>query len=154
MSTEDSGGGLAKFKVFSNEQVYTVYLDMRRTATDPATSWTAEYAVLRGTAAQADAAQSPIRSQQGLVLPFPSVKEQPVLPADLVRRYLRKLVVVYAIINTDGKMEQVSVKESPDTQLNEPVLNALAKWIFRPGELNGERVAVKVLLGIPLSLPE
>ena len=36
----------------------------------------------------------------------------------------------------------------------EPVLNALAKWIFRPGELNGERVAVKVLLGIPLSLPE
>ena len=154
MSTEDSGGGLAKFKVFSNEQVYTVYLDMRRTATDPSPSWTAEYAVLRGTAAQADAAQSPIRSQQGLVLPFPSVKEQPVLPADLVRRYLRKLVVVYAIINTDGKMEQVSVKESPDTQLNEPVLNALAKWIFRPGELNGERVAVKVLLGIPLSLPE
>ena len=62
--------------------------------------------------------------------------------------------MVYAIINTDGKMEQVSVKESPDTQLNEPVLNALAKWIFRPGELNGERVAVKVLLGIPLSLPE
>jgi hypothetical protein len=154
MSTEDSGGGLPNFKVFSNEQVYTVYLDMRRAATDAAPSWTLEYAVLQGTAAQANAAKSPIRSQQGLVLPFPAVKEQPALPPDLVRRYLRKLVVVYAIINTDGKMEQMSVKESPDTQLNEPVLNALAKWTFRPAELNGERVAVKVLLGIPLSLTE
>ena len=27
---------------------------------------------------------------------------------------------------------------------------ALSKWVFRPAQLNGQPVAVKVLLGIPL----
>jgi hypothetical protein len=154
VSTEGSGGGLPYFGVFSHEQIYTVYLDMRRTETDSAPSWTLEFAVLRGTAAQADAAVNPSRSQEGLVLPFPAVKEQPALPAELVRRYLGRMVIVYAIINIEGKMEQMSVKDSPDALLNEPVLSALSKWVFRPAQLNGETVPAKVLLGIPLWLPE
>jgi hypothetical protein len=50
-------------------------------------------------------------------------------------------------------MEQTSVKESPDPLLNQPVLDALSKWVFRPGVLNGDPVAVKALLGIPLWFP-
>jgi hypothetical protein len=33
------------------------------------------------------------------------------------------------------------------------VLNALSKWSFRPAQLDGQAVPVKVLIGIPLSLP-
>jgi hypothetical protein len=154
VSTEGSGGGLPFFGVFSHEQIYTVYLDMRRTETDSAPSWTLEFAVSQETAAQANAADSPGRSQQGLVLPFPAVKEQPVLPAELVRKYLGRMVIVYAIINIEGKMEQMSVKDSPDALLNEAVLSTLGKWVFRPAQLNGTPVPAKVLLGIPLWLPE
>jgi hypothetical protein len=154
ISTESSGGGLPFFGVFSQEQVYTVYLDMRETEIDPAPAWTLELAVLQDTAAQANAAKSPSRSQQGLVLPFPAVKERPALPAELVRRYLRKMIIVFAVINIEGKMEQLLVKESPDTLLNEPVLSALSKWVFRPARLDGEPVRAKILLGIPLWLPE
>ncbi len=154
ISTENSGGGLPDFGVFSHEQVYTVYLDMRETETDPVNSWTLEFAVVQGAAFQAIAPENPSPSQQGLVLPFPTVKEAPKLPAELVRKYLRRMIVVYAIINIDGKLEQMSVKQSPDALFNEPLLNALSKWVFRPARLNGEPVPAKALLGIPLWLPE
>jgi hypothetical protein len=43
------------------------------------------------------------------------------------------------------------VKPSPDDQLDKPVFDALGKWIFRPAEMNGSPVAVKVFWGIPLA---
>ena len=47
LSTASSGGGLADFGIFSNEKVYTVYIDMRQTAEDRSPSWTLQYAPLR-----------------------------------------------------------------------------------------------------------
>ncbi len=153
VSTENSGGGLPYFGVFSNAQINTVYLDMRQTETDTAPFWTLEFVVPRGTAIQANPAKELDESYEGFVLPVPVVKEQPALPLELVRRHIGKMVIVYTVINVEGKMEQTSVKESPDPLLNQPVLDALSKWVFRPGVLNGDPVAVKALLGIPLWLP-
>jgi hypothetical protein len=139
--------------VFSNAQINTVYLDMRQTETDTAPFWTLEFVVPRGTAIQANPAKELDESHEGFVLPVPVVKEQPALPLELVRRHIGKMVIVYTVINVEGKMEQTSVKESPDPLLNQPVLDALSKWVFRPGVLNGNPVAVKALLGIPLWFP-
>jgi hypothetical protein len=154
ISTENSGGGLPFVGVFSNEQIYTVYLDMRRNEPDLAPSWTLEFAVLPDTVNPRDIPRNPIRNQEGLVLPFPVTKEHPVLAAETIRKYVGRMIIVYTIINIEGKMEQTFVKDSPDALLNEPVLRALSKWVFRPARLNGEPVAVKSLLGIPLWLPE
>ena len=148
ISTENSGGGLPFFGVFSHEQIYTVYLDMRHAEIDQDPSWTLEFAVIPGSAPQGGAS----RSQQGVILPFPAEKERPAFPADVVRKYLNKVVIVYGVVNIEGKLEQVSVKDSPDALLNEPALQSLSKWIFRPAQLNGEPVAAKLLLGIPLWL--
>jgi hypothetical protein len=157
LSTETSGGGLPQFGVFSNEQIYTVYLDMRRTITDTAPEWTFEYAVVRPadppTPSKAPP-PSPARTQQGLVLPFPISRERPAFPEALVRKYLRRRLIVYAIINLEGKVEQMAVKETPDALLNEPVLRALSNWSFKPAQLDGEVVPVKVLMGIPVYLAQ
>jgi hypothetical protein len=152
LSTEASGGGLPHVGVFSDEQIYTVYVDMRRTVTDPAPSWTFEYGVPKNTQASPHSAKTITRMQQGLVLPFPVVKEQPAFPADLVRKYLKRRIIVFAMINADGKFEKISVKESPDPLLNEAVISALTKWSFRPAQADGEVVPVKALIGIPLVL--
>ncbi len=149
ISTENSGGGLPFFGVFSHEQIYTVYLDMRQVEEDQDPSWTLEFAVIPGSVAQSGSS----RRQQGLILPFPAEKERPAFPADVVRKYLNKMVIVYGIVTIEGKLEQVSIKDSPDALLNEPVLRSLSKWIFRPAQLNGESVAAKLLMGIPLWLP-
>jgi hypothetical protein len=148
ISTEDSGGGLPFVGVFSHEQIYTVYLDMRAVESDQDPSWTLELAILQ------DSANPGARGQEGLVLPFPAAKEKPVLPANVVRMHLGKMILVYGIINTQGRLEQISVKDSPDTLLNEPVIQALEKWVFRPAQLERRPVAAKILLGIPLWLPE
>jgi hypothetical protein len=154
ISTENSGGGLPFSGMFARQRIYTVYLDMRQSETDRAPSWTLEFALLdeAGTAGAATDAAS--RVEQGLVLPYPVVKEQPALPAEVLRKYLGKLVIVYGIINIDGRMEQMSVKDSPWALLNEPVMSALSRWSFRPARLDGRNVAVKVLMGIPLWSPD
>jgi hypothetical protein len=154
VSTESSGGGLPFSGVFSHEQIYTVYLDMRRNEVEQAPSWTLEFAVIEGTGVPAAASDTSGGGVQGLVLPFPMTKEQPPLPAEVVRKFPRKMVIVYGIINVEGKIEQLTIKDSPDPSLNEPVLNCLAKWVFKPARLNGSTVAVKILMGIPLALPE
>jgi len=154
ISTENSGGGLPFVGVFSNEQIYTVYLDMRETESDPAPSWILEFALFPDSSDTAGISSNPDSGTEGLILPFPITKDPPVFPADLVRTYLNELVIVYAVINVEGKTEQMSVKQSPDEALNTPLLNALSKWVFRPAQLHGEPVAIKALLGIPLWLPK
>jgi TonB family protein len=85
--------------------------------------------------------------------PFPTEKEYPKLPADIVARNLGRMVVVYVVINSEGKPEQSRIIQSPNPLLNRPILEALQKWSFRPAEQNGKTVAVKSLLGIVLSAP-
>ncbi len=86
--------------------------------------------------------------------PFPTTKESPQFPADIVSRNLGRMIVAYALISSEGKMENIRIIQSPNPLLNEPLVDALRKWSFRPAEMHGQPVAVKALLGIPLSLAE
>jgi outer membrane biosynthesis protein TonB len=153
VSTASSGGGLPDYGVFSGEKIYTVYLDARTTTDDPAFAWTLQYAPLRGTSGvpNADGAS---RGAKGLTPPYAIFKEIPRWPTELVRRYLQRVIVVSGVINTEGKLDQMLIIQSPDDRLTEGITEALNKWAFRPAELNGQPVSVKVLLGIPLALPE
>ena len=141
VSTGNSGGGLGDFGVFRDETVFTVYIDMRHSNDDPAPSWTLQFASLDRTA----------RAQGVLQPPFPLVKGIPPLEAEVVCRYQGRVVVVYAIINAHGKVQNMHIMQSPNIRLNPPLLEALKQWIFRPAEINGQPVPVKALLGIPLA---
>src|SRR3989442_3048789 len=116
------GGALDDYRVFSDERVYTVYLDMRQTLEDPAPAWTLLYAPLRE---PKDAA--PI---EGVTPPFPSHKEMPKLSDQLLHSYDWRQVVIYAIINTAGRFEQLTVNESPTVQMNAPILHPLRTWTY------------------------
>ena len=152
VSTASSGGGLPDFGVFTHEQVYTVYVDMRRTVDDPAPVWTLQCALLLSTDPQD--ANSSNDTLNGLVPPFALTKEPPNLPADIVRQYLGKQIVIYGVIDKSGRFGHMEVEQAPDVRLNQPILDQLSRWVFRPAELNGTPVAVKALLGFSLSLPQ
>ena len=143
VSTTTSGGGLPDLGVFSREHVYTVYIDMKDKTGAAAPSWTMQYALAQATPNPA-----------GWVPPFPLVKETPDFPVELLRKYTRRLVIVYGIIDAAGQLQQMAVKQSPDRLLNPAALAALSKWLFRPAEINGSPAPVKILMGIPLALPQ
>jgi hypothetical protein len=144
-STADSGGGLPDLGVFADEKVYTVFLDMRTMSSDRNPSWTLQYARLRS-AAEKD----PNPSSEGITPPFPLSKELPHLNSELIRTYLRNVIVVFAVMDTEGKLQRLSVLQTPDGRFNSAVLAALTQWRFQPAQLNGQPTALKVLIGIPL----
>jgi len=141
ISTGNSGGGVGDFGVFHDEAVFTVYLNPATAADDPASPWPLQYAVL-------DAAGVAL---QDLLPPSPVKKQAPVWPPDLFARYSGQEIVVYAIIDTDGKMRHLKALQSPNAHLSEALLAALEQWLFRPATMNGKPVAVKAVLGVPVS---
>ena len=149
VATANSGGGLQDLGVFDNEKVYTVYIDMRANDQDTTPSWTLQYAVLQP--AGSDPADSAERVQGTPTTPFAMLKEVPEFPADIVRKYRHQMIVASAILQPDGKLEQVAVRQSPEPQLAEPLIEALQHWLFEPGKIDGKPVALKVLLGIRLA---
>src|SRR5581483_4400719 len=70
VSTASSGGGLADFGVFSDEKVYTVFMDMRETGAEHAPAWTLQYAAASGN-----------KTGGVIVAPSPLVRPRPQLPA-------------------------------------------------------------------------
>ncbi len=150
VSTPSSGGGLPDFGVFQNEKVYTVYLDMRASDEDPAPSWTLQYAVLQPPAKPGD---TPSRINGTPTPPLVSLKVIPPLDPDILRKCARHVIVASAIMDTSGKLEDVSVRESPEAKVTAPLIEALKNWIFEPAQIDGQPVALKVLFGIRLTMP-
>jgi len=141
VSLANAGGGLPDLGLFQDGQVYTVYVDMRATADDPAPSWTFQYALLHPSGEGKD---------EGVAPPYPLSKQVPKLPRDLVLKYLQDQVLVYAVLETDGVLHGLEVKKSPHPLFNRPILAALENWKFRPAKLNGQTVPIKVLVGVPV----
>ena len=150
LATGGSGGGLPDFGVFGNESVQTVYLDMRRTIFDTPLSWTAQYAVGQLAVAAPIENTGILALKEDVVLPFPIDKHRPAWISEVARRHSGRMVIAYAVINAEGTLEQLSIKDSPDPLLNEPVLDMLRKWKFRPARRDGEVAPTKMLLGIPV----
>jgi hypothetical protein len=148
-STASSGGGLPDFGVFQNEKVYTVYLDMKASDEDPAPSWTLEYAVLQSVADPAGG-DSSNRIVGTPTPPYAILKQIPELTPGLAK-CAHKLIVASAIMTAAGKLEQVSVRQAPDSQLVALITEALNNWTFRPAEIGGKPVALKILFGIQLA---
>jgi hypothetical protein len=134
--------------VFVHEKVYTVYLDVKTTPSSRAASWTLQYARLRSANEGSQDVEN--LNHEGLTPPFPLTKEIPKMNAELIRTYLRYVIVVYAVLDERGQLQRMSVKQSPDQRLNDPILSALSQWVFQPAQLNGEAVPLKILIGIPL----
>lgn len=145
-STASSGGGLPDFGVFQNEKIYTVYLDMRANDEDRTPSWTLQYALLQP---QAGDAADRIRGIP--TPPYAMLKQVPNFSAEVASKCAHRLIVASAILNVTGQLEQVSIKQAPDSQVIGPLVEALTNWTFQPAQVDGKPAALKILLGIRLA---
>jgi hypothetical protein len=144
-STASSGGGLPDYGVFQNQKVYTVYLDMRSSDDDSAPAWTLQYALLQ------PSDPSAIRIVGVPTPPYATLKQVPELTGELASVCAFKLIVVSGILNVNGRLEQISVKKTPDPRINAVIADALVNWMFQPSQIQGNPVALKIMLGIRLT---
>jgi hypothetical protein len=145
-STASSGGGLSDFGIFQNEKVYTVYLDMRAHDEDRTPTWTLQYAVL-----QPQAGDSAEHIRGTPTPPYATLKQVPDFSPEVALKCVHQLIVASAILNVTGQLEQVMVKQSPDSRVNDLLIEALRNWTFQPAQVEGKPVALKMLLGIRLT---
>jgi hypothetical protein len=140
-SSGNSGGGLRDFGVFGSESVFTDYFDVSAPGAPPAPPWVLQYAF----------ATPCCDLRDSIVPPLPMNKVLPAWPQDLVATYGGGMIVVYAVIDTEGKLRDTRLVESASSGLNSVLVEALAEWIFQPAERNGKPSVVKALLGIPVA---
>ena len=137
----NSGGGLRDFGVFGSESVFTDYFDVSAPGAPPAPPWVLQYAF----------ATPCCDLRDSIVPPLPINEVLPAWPQDLVATYGGGIIVLYAVIDTQGKLRDTRLLESASSGLNSVLVEALAEWIFQPAERNGKPSAVKALLGIPVA---
>jgi protein TonB len=72
---------------------------------------------------------------------------------DVARKaHVNGVVVVEAVVNKEGEVEQVKVLKGLPMGLSEQAVDAVKKWRFKPGTLNGEPVDVIFSLTVNFTL--
>jgi hypothetical protein len=143
-----NGGGFKDFGVFRNEASYTVYLDMADTGIY-GSSWALQYAL--DSHVESNSVVPAPTAHGALVPPYAISKSLPHFSPDAVKKSRGGTIVVFGVINPQGKFEKLRVMHSLDPGLDKYLLDSLGVWTFRPAEMDGIKVAVKVLLGIPVN---
>ena len=124
-------------RVFRGRKYYTMALNTPN-LTSAGGSWIFRFAE-RGSASKAGEVTAPI-----------AVREvDPAYPADMIRENIQGVVILYAIIRTDGTVAEVKVLEGFDDRLDENARKALSAWHFVPGTRDGNPVDLEAVVRIP-----
>ena len=129
-------------QVFGARRHYSMRLSMPNLSSSVG-SWSVRFAELN--------ASGPAAAD--LSAPEAITKVDPAYPQDLIHDRIEGVVVLYAIIRSDGTVDAVRVLEGFDERLNENARRALQQWRFRPGTKNGLPVDIEAVVRVPFRVP-
>lgn len=89
------------------------------------------------------------RKDGDLLAPVATETSDPGYPLELIRANVHGMVTLYAVIQSDGKVGEIRVLNSPDDRLDSYAAKALARWKFLPAERAGKPVALEAVVKIP-----
>jgi TonB family protein len=123
--------------VFGSKKYYTMRLNMPNLTSSSGT-WIMRFAEL-----------GQVRTAGELTAPVAVAAVHPAYPTDLIRDRVEGIVVLYAVIHSDGSVGQVRVLQGVDQRLDANARAALERWRFRPGTKNGNAVEIEAVVQIP-----
>lgn len=90
----------------------------------------------------------------GVSLPVPVKQVKPAYTPEALRNRVQGVVLMSAIVLSDGTVGEVAVLRSLDTQfgLDESAIRATKQWLFLPGTRNGLAVAVRVTVELSFTI--
>jgi protein TonB len=131
-------------EVFGGRKRYSLRLNMPN-LTSATGSWIIRFAELK-----AEDAASPGEISS----PEPVRKVDPLYPAALRNDRVEGVVILHAIIRSDGSVGDVRVLEGFNDELDANARTALEQWRFRPGTRNGVPVDVEAVIRVPFRVPK
>jgi TonB family protein len=89
---------------------------------------------------------APIEIKGDVQSPVLTTRVDPLYPEAARRLHLSGLVILQAVIDTSGRVDDLRVTRSAGALLDSAAIAAIEKWIYRPATLHGR--AVKVFLTV------
>ncbi|HEV2989048.1 MAG TPA: TonB family protein [Candidatus Angelobacter sp.] len=130
-------------QVFGGKRYYSMSLNMPN-LTSSAGSWIIRFAEMH---------PLPGAAGENLSAPVALYKVDPAYPADLMRDKVEGVVVLYAVIHSDGSVGEVRILEGIQDDLDHNARTALQKWHFRPATKNGLPVDLEAVIRVPFKAP-
>lgn len=130
-------------QVFGGRRSYSMALNMPNLASAGG-SWVMRFAEMN---------PIPGSAGDGVSAPEPLRKVDPAYPAALMRDRVEGIVILYAVIHSDGSVGEVRVLQGVDDTLDENARDAVQKWRWRPGTKNGAPVDLEAVIKIPFRAP-
>ncbi|MGA8810160.1 MAG: TonB family protein [Thermoanaerobaculia bacterium] len=96
--------------------------------------------------------EGPLRVGGDVKAPVATARVKPDYTDAARKAHINGVVIVEAIVNKQGEVEQVKVLKGLPMGLSEQAVEAVKKWHFRPGTLNGEPVEVIFSLTVNFTL--
>jgi TonB family protein len=127
-------------RVFGKKRYYKLIMNMPNLSSATG-SWIIRFAELTQNADKAP-----------LMGPVATTKVDPAYPADAMRDRVEGTVTLYAVIRTDGTVDDVKVLNSLDSRLDANAAHALAGWRFLPGTKGGAPVALEAVVEVPFRM--
>lgn len=127
----------------SGKKVYTVYINMPNLSSQSG-SWVLRFAEL--------GERAPGGDEPELTAPVALRKVDPPYHPNAIREGVQGMVVLYAVIHQDGRVDSVRVVRSLDPRLDESAINAFRRWEFQPATRNGSPVDLEALVQIPFAI--
>jgi protein TonB len=93
-----------------------------------------------------------VRISSGMISGMSLEKSEPIYPESARKRHVSGLVILHAIIGTDGHIHSLQVVSAPDPDLAIAAIAAVHRWTYRPYQLNGQSVDVETSITINFSL--
>ncbi len=142
-TSNDGPSARIENQIFGGKRYYSMSLNMPN-LTSSAGSWIIRFAEMHPV---------PGASGENLSAPVALYKVDPAYPADLARDKVEGVVVLYAVIHSDGSVGEVRILEGVHDDLDHSARVALQKWHFRPGTKNGLPVDLEAVIHVPFKAP-
>jgi len=127
-------------RVFGSRRSYRLIMNMPN-LTSTTGSWIIHFAELK-----------PTDDKSALSAPVATMKVDPAYPPDVLRDKVEGKVTLYAVIRTDGTVDEIRVLDSLDSRLDATAMHALARWHFQPATKNGAPVALEAVVEVPFRM--